>query len=127
MDKTIAGKKAILVIEDNAAIAEIIKDTLNAEPDYQAVAVHDGLLAVEVVQSLRASLVLLDLSLPGMDGLQVYDMLKADENTSAVPVIFVTANSQRADFRKRGFSNVIQKPFDLDELLARVNEVLHPD
>ena len=126
MDTAVHGKKAIVVIEDNTAIAEIIKDTLNAEPDYQAVAVHDGLLAVEVVQSLKASLVLLDLSLPGMDGLQVYDMLQADETTSSVPVIFVTANTQRADFRKRGFSNVIPKPFDLDELLERVNAVLRP-
>jgi DNA-binding response OmpR family regulator len=54
-------------------------------------------------------------------------MLKADENTSAVPVIFVTANSQRADFKKRGLTDVIQKPFDLDELLARVNAVLRHD
>ena len=44
-------KKVIVIVEDNEAIAELIKDTLNAEPDYQAVAVNDGSLALEVIQS----------------------------------------------------------------------------
>src|SRR3954452_3224037 len=122
----IPEKKAIIIVEDNESIAEIIKDTLNAEPDYQAVTVSDGAQVLEVIKSLRASLVLLDLSLPGLDGLQIYDMLQADELTERVPIIFVTANSDRADFKARSFENVLAKPFDLDELLTQVAAVLWP-
>src|SRR4051812_125683 len=91
-------KKAIVIVEDNDAIAELIKDTLNAEPDYQAVAVHDASLAIEVIRSVKASLVLLDVSLPGMDGFQLYDLLRQDEVTSDVPIIFVTASMESAEF-----------------------------
>jgi len=125
-DANIPNKKAIVIVEDNEQIAELIKETLNAEPDYQAVAVHDGALALEVIRAVKASLILLDYGLPGMDGLQLYDMLQEDENTRDVPIIFVTASEQSPDFKKRKFSNVLSKPFDLDELLARVAEVYEP-
>ena len=126
-EANIPNKKAIVIVEDNEQIAELIKDTLNAEPDYQAVAVHDGALALEVIRSVKASLILLDYSLPGMDGLQLYDMLQDDENTQGVPVIFVTASVDSPDFKKRKFTNVLSKPFDLDDLLARVAAVYEPE
>src|SRR5437764_6588945 len=119
-------KKAIVVVEDNEAIAELIKDLLNAEPDYQAVAVHDGALALDVIRSVKASLILLDIGLPGLDGLQIYDMIKDDPTTCGVPVIFITADPGNRDFRKRGIENYISKPFDLDNLLARVAEICRP-
>lgn len=121
---TLPERKAIMIVEDNASIAEIIKDTLNGEPEYQAVAVHDGALALEVVRSLRASLVLLDLNIPGMDGLQIYDMMQADPMLRQIPVIFLTANANREEFRRRRFTNILEKPFDLDDLLAQVAAVL---
>jgi DNA-binding response OmpR family regulator len=117
-------KKAIVVIEDNEAIAELIKDLLNAEPDYQAVAVHDGALALDVIRSVKASLILLDLGLPGLDGLQVYDMIKADRATCEIPILFVTADPNNRDFRKREITDFIAKPFELDDLLARVAALL---
>src|SRR5918912_3982363 len=94
-------KKAIVVVEDNEAIAELIKDLLNAEPDYQAVAVHDGALALDVIRSVKASLILLDLGLPGLDGLQVYDMIKADPATCETPILFITADPSNHDFKRR--------------------------
>ena len=119
-------KKAIVVIEDNEAIAELIKDLLNAEPDYQAVAVHDGALALDVVRSVKASLILLDLGLPGLDGLQVYDMIKADRATCEIPILFVTADPNNRDFRKREITDFIAKPFELDDLLDRVAAICRP-
>src|SRR5438105_292153 len=122
MDNT-SEKKAIVIVEDSEPIAELIKDLLNAEPDYQAVAVHDAALALNTIRSVRASLILMDVNLPGMDGLQLYDMLQEDPDLRAIPVLFVTANSESADFRKRDLTNYIAKPFNLDELLTRVAEV----
>src|SRR5207237_8853818 len=106
---------------------ELIKETLNAEPDYQAVAVHDASLALEVIRSIKANLVLLDISLPGMDGHQLYDVLQSEEITREVPIIFVTANADSTEFRKRKIQNYIAKPFELDELLARVAAVCRPE
>lgn len=122
----VPNKKAIVIVEDNEQIAELIKDTLNAESDYQAVAVHDGALALEVIRSVKASLILLDFSLPGMDGVQLYDLLQEDESTRDIPVIFVTASKDNPDFKKRDFTNIIAKPFNLDELLGRVAEACRP-
>ncbi len=116
-------KKAIIVVEDNEPIAELVKDTLNAEPDYQAVVVTDGARALDVIRSVKASLILLDLHLPGLDGLEIYDMLQADPATAEIPIIFLTANHEERRFRERGYLNVLAKPFDLDDLLARVAEV----
>ncbi len=123
---SIPEKKAIIIVEDNEPIAELVKDTLNAEPDYQAVVVHDGAQALEVIRSVKASLVMLDLHLPGLDGLQIYDLLQADPATRDIPVIFLTANHEERRFKERGFKNVLPKPFDLDELLAYVAELCRP-
>ena len=117
------SKKAIVIVEDNETIAELIKDTLNAEPDYQAAVVHDGARALEVIRSLKASLILLDVNLPGLSGLQIYDMLQAEEETRDTPVLFVTATAPVEEFQSRNIESYIEKPFDLDELLARVAEV----
>jgi CheY-like chemotaxis protein len=121
--ESLPEKKAIVIVEDNEQIAELIKDTLNAEPDYQAVAVNDGALALEVIRSVKASLILMDIKLPGLDGLQLYDVLQANEATRHIPVIFLTANYDSSEFQKRRIKQYIAKPFDLDELLTRVGEV----
>lgn len=116
-------KKVIVIVDDNAQIAELIKDALNSEPDYQAVAVTDAALALGVIHSVKASLVLMDVQLPGMSGLELYDELQDGEATRQIPVIFITANADSATFQARNLSNYIAKPFDLDELLKRVAEM----
>lgn len=120
-------KKAIVIVEDNDPIAELIKDTLNAEPDYQAVVVTDGARALEVIRSIKASLILLDLKLPGLDGIQIYDLLQEDPTTRDIPVLFVTANYEERAFKERGFTNYLPKPFDLDELLSTVAAICRPE
>ena len=119
-------KKAIVIVEDNPAIAEIIKDTLDAEPDYQSVTVADGSLAIEVIRSLKTDLILLDFSLPGLTGLEVYDILKQDDTTRHIPILFITANADSSGFERRGITEILHKPFNLDELLERVAVYLRP-
>ena len=77
-----------------------------------------------LIQSVKVDLILLDVRLPGLDGIQLYDSLKADPSTSGIPVIFVTSSTNDADFRRRRFENVISKPFDLNTLLASVAALL---
>jgi CheY-like chemotaxis protein len=116
-------KKAIIIVEDNEPVAELIRETLNAEPWYSAVAVHDGSEALEVIHSLQASAIVLDVGLPGLNGLQIYDALRADPATRDVPVIFVTGHFIPHEFSARGIMNVLPKPFNLDDLLAKVGMV----
>jgi CheY-like chemotaxis protein len=119
-------KKALIIVEDNAAVAEVIKDTLNGEPGYRAVVVHDGAQALEVIRSIRVDAVLLDVALPGLSGPQIYDALKADGATRHLPVIFITAHYDSPEFKRLGITSFIAKPFNLDDLLARVEEVCGP-
>ena len=120
---TLPKTKAIIIVEDDVEIAELIKQTLNDEPDYQAVAVHDGARALQVIRSVKSCLVLLDVMLPGMSGFQIYDHMQQDETLRRVPVIFCTAGEHTNEFKRRNIKRVIHKPFDLDELLAQVDEV----
>ena len=113
-------KKAIIIVEDNAAVAEVIREVLSAEPQYRAIVAHDGLTALDVVHAVQASVVLLDVGLPGLSGPQVYEALRRDPSTRDVPVIFVTAHYDSPEFQRLGATNVMPKPFDLDDLLARV-------
>ncbi|MEO8287038.1 MAG: response regulator [Chloroflexota bacterium] len=122
-----AERKVIIIVEDNEDIASLLEAALNGEPDYQAVAVHDGSRALEVIHSVKASLILLDVMLPGIDGLQLYDMIRDVPETAKIPVIFVTATSHDEDFRKRGIDNHIVKPFDMNDLLARVAQICRPE
>lgn len=126
MDSAELEKKAIVVVEDNEPIADLIKETLNAEPDYQAVVVNNGAEAIEVIRSVHASLILLDVGLPGLSGIEIYDILQADPLLRKVPIIFLTAQSETRTFRDRQFEHVIAKPFTLDQLLEAVARYARP-
>ncbi len=107
-------------MEDTEELAELIKEALNQEPEYQAVAVGDAARALEMIQSVKVDLILLDVNLPGMNGIELYDKLQEDEATRRIPVLFVTANVSEPSFRRREFPHALAKPFDLTELLEHV-------
>jgi DNA-binding response OmpR family regulator len=115
--------KAIIIVEDDVEIAELIKQTLNDEPDYQAVAVHDGTRALQLMRSLKSCVVLLDVMLPDKSGFQIYDEMQQDAALQEVPVIFCTAGEHTSEFKRRNIKRIIRKPFDLDELVAQVDDV----
>jgi len=118
------GKKLIVIVDDDKAITELISDLLESETDYQTMAVHDGRSALDLIRAVPASLILLDVRMPGLNGLQLYDILQANDATCEIPVIFVTANSYNAVFRSHNFQNYIAKPFSTVELLSLVAEAL---
>ncbi len=115
---------AILVVEDFPAIAEIIEAVLNDVPAYQATAVCNGADALAFVAEVEVDLVLLDVNLPGLDGFAIHDLLRGRAATAMVPILFMTAGLHDAEFARRGVRGHIVKPFDLDDLLARVASAL---
>ncbi len=117
-------QRAILVVEDTAAIAEIIETVLNDIPNYQATAVVNGADALAFVAEVAVALVLLDINLPGLDGFAIHDLLRARPETATVPILFMTAGTHEAEFARRQVRGHITKPFDLDDLLVRVASAL---
>lgn len=114
----------ILVIEDDHAIRQGVVDALTFE-GYDVVEVADGLKARQVASGLDCDLVLLDLVLPGCDGLEILAEIRASRPT--LPVVILTARGAEADRvrgLKLGADDYVVKPFSVVELLARVEAVI---
>jgi DNA-binding response OmpR family regulator len=121
------GRKIVVIVEDTQEIAQLMKDTLNAEPEFQAVVAADSALAIEVIRSVKADLIIMDVYLPGMSGIELYDLLQDDPDMKAVPVLFVTAAHSDPNFKQRKFKHYMAKPFDLDELVGLVKKICSTD
>lgn len=112
----------ILIIEDEKSIADMVKMCL-AKNGYICETANNGMTATEKIEKTHYDLILLDIMLPDIDGYDLIDYIKQFE----IPVIFVTAKTSvqdRVRGLKLGAEDYISKPFDLDELLARVETVL---
>lgn len=126
---TVEQKKHVVVIgEDDEPIARLLRDAINDEPAYQAVIVPDGALVLEMVRQVHADLLILDVMMPGLSGIEVFDRVRADPDVRNMPVLFVTAATQdyEKQFKDRKVADVISKPFDLNELLAKVRALCPP-
>ena len=116
--------KTIVVVEDNEPIARLIREVLNEVPGYGAVALADSALAPALIAAVRADLVILDIDLPGLSGLELYDRLRDRPETAEIPVLFMSAAAHREELARRGIYDYLHKPFDLDDLLVRVERLL---
>ncbi len=105
----------ILVVEDNPINMELTVDLLESF-GYYVIQAIDGFEALEKVKEQRVDLILLDIQLPKMDGMEVLSKIKSDMNTKDIPVVALTAYSMRGDeesFIKAGCSGYISKPIDI--------------
>lgn len=119
--------RRILIIEDDPDIALSLKYSLEKDGGFAVTAVHDGSTGLQEVRREAPDLVLLDLSLPGMDGLDVCRRLTADEATENIPIIIVTARVDESDLvagLELGADDYVTKPFSVKEVVARIRAVL---
>jgi two-component system response regulator MtrA len=115
----------ILVVDDDTAISEMIGIVLRGE-GYEPQFAADGAEALDLFRSTRPDLVLLDLMLPGIDGIQVCAAIRAE---SGVPIIMLTAKGETTDVVKgleSGADDYVVKPFNPKELVARIRTRLRP-
>lgn len=115
--------KKILIVEDEASISDLIKIELEAK-GYKCDVASDGELACEYIDNKDYDLALLDVMVPKIDG---YELLEYIKITKELPVIFITAKSQTKDKIKglrEGADDYITKPFEMEELVARIEVVL---
>jgi CheY-like chemotaxis protein len=123
------GQPTIVVVDDEAPIVEVVCDVLS-DADITAVGCTHGRDAYPCILEHHPQAVILDVQMPDVDGITLFQQLRADPSTSELPVIFFTANShmlkQRLpDYRDQG-ATLLPKPFDLDRLLTEVERALTP-
>ena len=116
----------ILVVDDDLSVAAAIDRTLQNR-GYETLVVYNGADAIEAVKAYHPNLVVLDVVMPGMDGIQVCTKLRGDETTKQVPIIFLTARTMLED-KIEGFEagadDYLTKPFAIQELGLRVKALL---
>ena len=125
---THARKRVVVVGEDDEPIAFLLRDSFNDEPGYQAVVVPDGALVLETVRQVHADVLILDIMMPGLSGFEVFDRIKADPTIHDMPVLFMSAAaaSHAEEFQKRGITDILEKPFDLNDLIDRIKQLCPP-
>ena len=120
------NRRKIIVIEDEPDIVEVISYSLKRE-GYNVLAVDRGDESINLIRNQSPSLIILDLMLPGMDGLSVCRQLKSDPIVNDIPVIIISAKGEESDIvvgLEMGADDYLTKPFSPRELLARVKAVL---
>jgi len=118
--------KKILIVEDERDVVKLLRYNLEKE-GFRISSVTDGSLALSEMRREPADLVMLDLMLPGMDGLEICRQLRRNERYASVPILMLTARSEEADRvvgLELGADDYVTKPFSMRELIARVRALL---
>src|SRR5258706_6449734 len=118
-------KHSILIVEDEENLLEALKLNLELE-GYEVSGVTDGTGALNAVQAEHFDLIILDVMLPELDGISVCENIRLQGNE--IPILILSAKNNRADRvlgLKKGADDYLTKPFNLEELLLRVNKLIH--
>ena len=121
-----AGDKTVLIVEDNDLNMKLFRDLLDAN-GYRTLQTRDGLEALELARSHKPDLILMDIQLPEVSGLEVTKWLKEDEQLRSIPVIAVTAFAMKGDeekIREGGCEAYLSKPISVANFLETVRRYL---
>ena len=118
--------KRVLVAEDEPDIADALGQALTERLGVEIHIVANGALVMDSVTALRPDLLILDVALPGLNGLDVFDLLRSDPRLFGLPVLFLTGLPERAETASAaaGVHEVLAKPFDIDDLVARARRLM---
>jgi two-component system alkaline phosphatase synthesis response regulator PhoP len=117
---------SILIVDDEPSIAELIEFNLQ-KAGYRVLKADNGLSALQLVRTDKPDLIILDLMIPGIDGMEVCRRLKGQQHTAGIPIIMLTAKNEEVDKivgLELGADDYMTKPFSTRELVARVKAVL---
>jgi CheY-like chemotaxis protein len=119
--------KKILIIDDEADFAYFLKKSLNLTKEFEAEAFTDTKNVLERVKSYKPDLILLDLLMPEIGGMEVCEMLNDDNDTKMIPIVIISAIGSFTDVKRAyllGVIGYLTKPFDFEQLLTEVRKVL---
>jgi CheY-like chemotaxis protein len=117
----------VLYVEDNPANLKLVEEIISFRPDLRLLSAPDGHLGIELARAHLPDLILMDINLPGVNGLDALRILRSDSRTSDIPVIALTANAMPRDLEKglaAGFFRYLVKPINIDEFTEAINSTL---
>jgi two-component system cell cycle response regulator DivK len=126
MAKASGAAKTVLIVEDNELNMKLFHDLLNAF-GYRTVQTREGLNAVDLARKHRPDLILMDIQLPEISGIDITRILKADPELKAIPVVAVTAFAMRGDeqrIKESGCEAYLSKPIAVGNFIATVRQYI---
>ena len=120
------ARELILIVEDNDKNRKLCRDLLEVR-GYRTLETDSGEEGIRLAREHKPALVLMDIHLPGIDGIETFERLREDPVTTAIPVIAVTASAMPDDrerIRSVGFDRYLSKPINIDLFLEAVDDVL---
>ena len=113
-----------MVVDDKREIRDLLQTSLSEE-GYEVIVASNGEEAIELAKRENPQLILLDLEMPGIDGIETCKRLEAEEKTGLIPIIMMTALGDRdIEAYLEGAADVVNKPFDIVQLAIRVKSML---
>ncbi|MEA2639494.1 MAG: hypothetical protein QOF51_888 [Chloroflexota bacterium] len=128
MDDSATEHRTVLIADDDAFTRLLLETTLESRPAWQVLSARDGPEALKMAQDHRPNIMLLDLRMPGMDGITLCQRIKADQSLSGTAVIMLTGAKDyesEAAAHEAGADGFVTKPFSPAALLKMLDSVLH--
>tara|TARA_R110002072_G_scaffold142853_1_gene288528 strand:+ start:105716 stop:107440 length:1725 start_codon:yes stop_codon:yes gene_type:complete len=126
-NRTAIRRHTLLYIEDNPANLMLVEDLITRRPDITLSSATDGIAGVEMALATVPDVILMDINLPGINGIRALEILAADERTSNIPIVALSANAMRRDIEKglqAGFFRYLTKPINVSEFMNTMDEVM---
>jgi CheY-like chemotaxis protein len=117
----------LLYVEDNPANLELVEQLVARRPDLRMLSAADGNLGVEFARVYRPEVILMDINLPGISGIEAMRTLRADPSTAHIPIIALSANAVPRDIERAleaGFFNYLTKPIKVNQFMDALDEAL---
>jgi len=121
------GAKKILIIDDEKAICQLVKDGLERMGDFEVIMALSGLIGIELAKKIRPDLILLDIGMPRMSGFEVIRKLKEDNDTITIPVVMLSGRGDeeaKIESMELYDEDYITKPIALTDLKVKIESVL---
>ncbi|MGE3910648.1 MAG: response regulator [Chloroflexota bacterium] len=119
---------SILVVEDDEAVADLIRTVLNDVVGWGTTVVHDAAAAREVFRHVRVEILILDVNLPGISGIELLPLLRGEPHWNEPPIILMSAEPDQPEIAEAvdegQVTAFIKKPFDVDELVRRIRGIV---
>ncbi len=122
-----APLRTLLYVEDNPANLELVEQLIARRPDLRLLSAADGNLAIEFARAYQPELILMDINLPGISGIEAMKMLRADPVTAHIPIIALSANAVPRDIERAleaGFFNYLTKPIKVNQFMDALDAAL---
>jgi CheY-like chemotaxis protein len=119
--------RTLLYVEDNPANLELVEQLVARRPDLRMLSAADGALGIEFARTCQPDLILMDINLPGISGIEALKILRADPSTAHIPILALSANAGTRDIEKgleAGFFNYLTKPIKVDQFMNALDAAL---